>query len=99
MLMHAGAFGFYVVSEIVYAVCFSVYTQATILQNGTPKDEWLNFGNCQFMLTNFFSELFLAYLFWDLGRKEHVNFELESEGNLETADFDEDAELQARIWN
>jgi hypothetical protein len=40
----------------------------------------------------------LAVIFWDFGRKVEEEQE-ENEPEVEVQDFDDDAEMQARIWN
>lgn len=47
----------------------------------------------------FFSQVLLGIIFWSLGEKIVKTADNEHYETLETAPFDEDAELQARMWN
>lgn len=100
MMIHAGAFGIYLIGIIVFYGTWVLRTDMD--RNQVPKIAKL--GESFFLIANFVSQLILVAIFWNLGRK--VNFipdneseYLNTESALNEQDFDEEAELQMRIWN
>jgi uncharacterized alpha/beta hydrolase family protein len=57
------------------------------------------------VVTSFVAQLFLCAIFWQLGTVKQEKKTEQSEQSdeaypeIEVVDFDENAELQARIWN
>jgi hypothetical protein len=51
------------------------------------------------VLANFVSQCLLVVIFWPLGTKEEVEQEIEDTEAVYLETFDNEAELQARIWN
>jgi hypothetical protein len=95
LLRHASAFGLYLVAAVVY---FSFWTAVSM----APFDEKLyNIFLCvsaSFFVAQFISEILLCTIFWSLGTAvpEPV---IKEEESPEVVNFDEDAELQAGMWN
>ena len=95
LLLHASAFGLYLASVIVLDSCYAYYQI-----NQDALSVYLN-SEIFWAVASFLSQGFLCAIFWDLGRKRHVEARLQNESypEIEVLDFDEHAELQARIWN
>lgn len=72
----------------------------TLLSFGLPVWNYYGYVLLFWFSTNFISQLFLTIIFWDLGNKDKAQLEEESfEGLPVTEDFDDEANLQAHIWN
>lgn len=98
MLIHSGAFLLYIVAEIAY---YGTWTMR-VNRNSTLLF-YAQLGTTAYITFNFASQVLLIIIFWDLGDKEKLLFE-DEEVELDPfammlAEFDEEQDLQARIWN
>jgi hypothetical protein len=100
LLRHAAAYGFYVFAFLLYFV-----TQVIWSVERTPESYLLVAQtNLFFNIVNFVQQVLLARVYWDLGSKadEEVK-EVRSEdpeiSQIIEEEFDEDAALQASMWN
>jgi len=50
-------------------------------------------------IADFVSQVLLCFILWDIGTKEVSEEVSDIRSRVETASFDEDAELQAQIWH
>jgi hypothetical protein len=93
---HALSFGLYMFAVFSYNVTYIVYTLKK------PNDKWFviwQSASIACWLLALISECLLAYIFCDF-----INVEVEDEedraGSIaQTEEFDEEAELNAKIWN
>ena len=98
MIIHSGAFLAYLFAEVIY------YGTWTIRVDRESKLViYAQFGTTLYLILNFVSQILLMVIFYDLGDKEKVLFE-DEEVELDPfammlAEFDEEQDLQARIWN
>jgi hypothetical protein len=96
MILHAGAFGLYLLADVVYYIAMDL----NVIWPENPQVVRFFDDACVFFIfANFMAQLLLVVIFWDLGRKELAVDDDDSAVNLVTGEFDEEAELQARIWN
>jgi len=49
-------------------------------------------------ISDFVSQVLLCFILWNIGTKDTAEEESDIRSSVETASFDEDAELQAQIW-
>ena len=99
MLIHSGAFVMYLVAEVVY---YGTWTMR-IDRSAENLLIYAQFGTSLYLILNFASQVLLMVIFYDLGDEEKVLFE-DEEIELDPfammlAEFDEEQDLQARIWN
>ena len=98
MLIHASAFGIFAISVAVYTVFNAIY-----IFHITPKT--MNDSEIACIAMNFlsfFAQLLLCVIFWQLGTAQPVvvpDDDEEIDGTVQVEEFDEEAELQRRIWN
>lgn len=106
LCQHATCFGSYLVACVFYYAAHSVYTMY-------PTSFYFyifTWTSTAYLLGNVFSGLLLAQIFWSLGTdlsNEQDDPQGDEDGDKESLDFtdtfieefDEDAILQARIWN
>lgn len=104
LLRHAACFIIYIVTTFSFFLAFGYYTFKPTIQ---VYEVAAVVGIC-FSLGSAVSQVLLCMIFWDLGKKiEKADFDptesrQQSPSVLDvivSADFDEDAELQANIWN
>jgi hypothetical protein len=94
LLRHAAAYALYLLSSMFYFGSLFVY----ILSPFSAKASTVFlYSVVIFMFAQMISELLLMTIFWDLGKALELEESFVSE--IEAVDFDEDAELQARMWN
>lgn len=89
LLRHAAAFGLYLVATVVDI-------SAMVLVVAFPSDVTLRIYlgvEVFWALMLFVSQVLLGIIFWNLGTSE------DEPTSVIVADFDEDAELQANMWN
>lgn len=99
MVIHSGAFAFYLFAEVLY---YGTWTMR-VNRSNTSLLIYAQYGTSLYLILNFVSQILLMIIFWDLGDKEKVLFE-DEEVELDPfammlAEFDEEQDLQARIWN
>lgn len=100
LLRHAITFGLYITTTVVYFGCFCVYTwdssNEKLKHVMWPLGVFYNTGGT-------ISQLLLVQIFWSLGSKRKAQkppaMKKPSIVEVVVEDFDEDAELQANIWN
>jgi hypothetical protein len=96
MLLHASAFGIYLLSVSLVMV-------ARTYGGITENQQFLNKTLTAAIIGDFISQLLLIAIFWDLGKPENIRRESEISSTMfaavEVDEFDDEAELQARIWN
>lgn len=92
MGLHAWAYGLFLFSTVLSFGSFMLYVVL-------PVKMLLFYVWCNtFMyLVAFVAQLLLCAILWDLGTPVHDR--TESHESLKVEDFDEEAEVQARIWN
>lgn len=102
LLRHASAFGLYLFSVFLY---YGGHTLHSIdSSNNTLWNIFLMGGICGY-IGGLVAQLFLCAIFWDLGKKvkpvKPGIAGIDEEDIIEITEdvFDEDAELQANIWN
>jgi hypothetical protein len=96
LLRHATAFGLYITCTAAFFTVLSMYvwSPSTTLYNYTAGTGI--FFNCG----SFISQVLLFNIFWDLSVKiEKPRDRFLGHQDVEIAEFDEDAELQANMWN
>ena len=66
MMIHAGAFGLYLLSDVVLYACYTLYVIK--LDDRT----WKIYGYASIFFTSmsFLSQVLLCAIFWDLGKKQ-----------------------------
>lgn len=97
MLLHASAFGLYLLSVLILFAARTYYALTSkhydLLILAIKITIWVDF----------ISQFLLIGIFWDLGRPENTRQETwnsaTSFSSIKIDEFDDDAELQARIWN
>jgi hypothetical protein len=99
MVIHSGAFAFYLFAEVIY---YGTWTMR-VNRSATNLLIYAQYGTSLYLILNFVSQILLMVIFWDLGDKEKVLFE-DEEVELDPfammlCEFDEEQDLQARIWN
>lgn len=96
LLRHATSFGLYITCTVVFFTVLSMY----VWSPSTKLYEYTAGAGIFFNLGSFISEALLFNIFWDLGNKiERETAERSSFVEIKAEDFDEDAELQANMWN
>ena len=101
LALHASAFGLYLVSVIFFYACQTF--KASVPQSSPDLFKFANnlfsWALIGYLFCNWISQLLILVIFWDMGyRKEE--YEVIRASQIEaTGDFDEEAEMQARIWN
>lgn len=95
MLVHASSF-------VIFMVTVALVMVGTVIYSFKPDNK---FANLFYSITLFFnylgsfiSQTLLCIIFWDLG-KVQVTDHSQSHDSIQVAEFDEEAEVQARIWN
>lgn len=109
LLVHAGAFGLYLLSEMVYYIAIILNVIFWQSRSGSFFESFYKFS-CLFMIyTNFLSQCLIIVIFWDLGKKkkqaprpqptevEEVP-RTESYQTVVVEEIDEEFEMQAQIW-
>ena len=102
LCLHSSAFGIYLVAQLMY---FSTWTIRTNRKNESNLLFIAQLGTSCYILFNCVSQVLLCVIFWDLGKQDNIELDLDDLAEedilntLEVQDFDEDADLQARIWN
>lgn len=98
-IIHSLSFILYLLAGCVYYVMFSIH----VFQ---PKLDvaWTHYFEAGIAMysANFLAQILLVIVFWELGKKEQELPDTAtecSEQEPEVEGFDEDAEMQARIWN
>ena len=106
LTLHATAFGLFLVGVIVN-VSFLVHYFLNYNGNERAENEYLN-ANTFLQFCNFISECCLCAIFWQLSNnldkpqtitEENTDDEESDIAPIYTEPYDEDAELQARVWN
>lgn len=99
MLLHASAFVLYLLSVLVLLV-FST------IMGAAPSDEhlhWLQTAVNISIWCDFVSQMLLIGIFWDLAKADDVRGDTQTSttrfSSIQIDEFDDEAELQARIWN
>jgi hypothetical protein len=86
------------VSVVFYYVLYAVH-----IFKSTSGEHWHNFfiAGITMYSMSFIAQLFLCYIFWELGTPVTVEITEteESDDRMSIQDFDDEAELQAKIWN
>ena len=100
LAINASAFGIYLLSLFVLNVTGTIY-YINPSSNNSLIFAW---ASGTYLVLNFFSQALLCYIFWDLGtKKEEEETDQEDEeadyAPTQTEVFDEEDEVQARIWN
>lgn len=90
MLLHLSAFCVYLVSIIVF------YAATVLYYTGEISKDAFEIYSLFFIIATFLSAILLAIIFWDVGRKEPTDREASM---IQTETFDDDDEMNARIWN
>lgn len=52
-----------------------------------------------YLVCNWISQLLILVIFWDMGYRKEEYEVIRASQIEQTGDFDEEAEMQARIWN
>lgn len=96
MCLHASAFGLYLFGLTILGLLMFIY-----FVHPTHKSlEALLISYFVCSLINLMAQFLLCKIFFDLGKKENVQVEvLPTQSDVEVAEFDEEAEMMARIWN
>ena len=110
LMRHASAFGLFMVTDIVRYLAFTFY--ALHPQNPNVLKIYL-IAKSFWLFGSFVSQILLCQIFWDLGSKVEQRPPSNRISNRSSSDkstdsrtvsveilpFDEDAEMQAKIWN
>lgn len=99
MTLHASAFGLYLISVVGLIIVNTL--QLFDLDLKLTLFGVVIIAATVFLCLSFIAQVLLCAIFWDLGRKKEKQEESEEEEFAEVTleDWDEDAELQMRIWN
>lgn len=104
MALHASAFGLFLISSVVVTITQTLQ----IFFTESPKIyKVYNVTYYFYLFANFFSQALLCVIFKDLGKKENLVSEqddamlesVSSASSVKVDEFDEEAQLQAQIWN
>jgi hypothetical protein len=101
LVIHAAAFGLYLVAALFF---YATNTAHSIWQHWVLADKLFNFALVSYLVFNCISQMLILWIFWDLGDTldqealEPVD-DTASESAPSIYSFDEEAQLQARIWN
>jgi hypothetical protein len=94
MILHASAFGFYLLSDVIL---YSAYTVFIFYPNNITANNVYTIASIIWVCASFISQVCLCAIFWDLGSKPRQNEPRMP--SIRVEDFDEEAEVQSRIWN
>lgn len=101
VVLHAGAFGLYLFVTLIGYTCYAIY----VAFNSQPWAEKLYEGVLiPWYFFGFIAELLLCIILWDLIKKNEdtvIPTEMleKSADAIVVEEFDQDAQVQARIWN
>lgn len=95
MALHASAFGLFLIVDVINFGSFLIF----VLFPNTVA--WPIYQVCATIMIfgSFVAQLLLAKIFWNFGEKESTDSETSRLPTVRTAEYDDEAELQARIWN
>jgi len=95
MLIHAGAFGLFMLGSLVGSVMFVIW-----LLDYTPQtNRDLNIVDLVYAVFSFISQCCICQIFWHLGDAEILTIrDSESYAEVVVQEFDEEAQLMTRIW-
>jgi len=111
LLLHSAAFGLFLVSVVVFEffnLAYSTIEHYHSMNNKPTKAAFFNIWmglEINLIYCSFFSQILLCSIFWYLSIRPDNNDGTITDTTQSTIvtitvqDFDEDAELQARIWN
>jgi len=92
LLLHGSAFGLYLLSDVILYTSYNVYIF------NTERENQYMVASIFWVCASFFSQICLCAILWDLGSVIEVEREL-TDTSIQVIDFDEEAEVQAKIWN
>lgn len=97
-MLHSSAFGVYLFSEVLSCVSFALYE--------IKREKFDSFNDVMTLIwfgLSILAQGLLCIIFWELGEAVHVEYqdtaENESIVSLDVQGFDDQAQIQARIWN
>lgn len=93
MILQGSAFGLYLLADLLY------YVLRTLYFIKSSRIEMLNTSITVYLWMNFVAQLLLIAIFWDLGKPLEEDREDTMESTPVIEDFDDEAEMMARIWN
>jgi hypothetical protein len=96
MLMYAVSFSLYLVAEASELISFNISVDRSIYES-VPlyySITLIFWASCSFA-----SQVLLCFIFWDLANEEDKTVESVSFEEVAIESFDDDAKLQAKIWN
>jgi hypothetical protein len=92
LLIHAGAFGLFLISDVMTCTAMVLF----LLNTSSPQiKQILNLTNILYSVLSFISQCCIVHIFWQLAHKPSEDVYVE----VHEVSFDEDAKLQAMIWN
>lgn len=101
LITHALSFGLYLVGVIVMDCYYFNYQmkQSVSTESEQARIEYMH-AEFFWVASSFLAQLFLCAIFWQLGtNRNRAPADTEEYPEIEVVDFDDHAELQARIWN
>jgi hypothetical protein len=105
LLIHAGAFGLFLVSVLIFTIAWTFYI---FYPDSQTASTCAAIANLLFVVLGFISQCFICYVFWKLGEKiertqlikKRCSVQIEDDYlEIQEAPFDEDAAIQGMIWN
>jgi len=93
MILQGSAFGLYLLADLLY------YVLRTLYFIKSSRIEMLNTSITVYLWMNFVAQLLLIAIFWDLGKPLEEVREDTMDSTPIIEDFDDEAEMMARIWN
>jgi hypothetical protein len=107
LVTHSGAFGLFLLCQLIYSASQILYT---LNPTETTFTLW-TLGSMLYYIGSLISQICLILIFWDLGKKESrkskakpndssLEMPLEEPNDeIEVEDWNEEDEVQSRIWN
>ena len=94
IFVHLGAFGLYLLSAVITVAVIALQGFGVIQPNGTV----FFIVEHVTLLFSFVSQLLVCVIFVVLSRPDEIVVEQEASIEIEVQEFDDDAELQTRMW-
>lgn len=99
LVLHACAFGLYLVATSVVLVSLIIYVAFPF---GETSKDWFAICLSVWFFLSTVSQLLLCAIFWQLATKQDLNETISTVGGgfapIVVQEFDEEAQIQARIW-
>jgi hypothetical protein len=95
--LHSSAFGLFLISVVIGYTSYTIYA---LNPEGPRAENQYNYVLIGWYLISAIAQLLLCVILWELGSKPDDQSENENVySSIVIEDFDDQAEVQARIWN